>query len=235
MIKILYIAPGPAPLESDPARNKFFCLSKYFSGDILHPIWGIKGPKAKRRINAIKKASGNFNYHYTFSFHLPKPIRFIKDFTFYLLKGIQIYYFKSKYDMIVTYGPFKTGVAGYLIKLLTGKKLIIEIPGNPKKSFNFENKKGDGIQTIKSKIGSILTKFLLKRCDHIKLLYPQQIEAYKIEEKRKISVFHNFVPIKILEPSDLDEKYILFLGFPWYLKGVDILIKAFKKIHREFP
>ena len=235
MIKILYIAPGPAPLESDPARNKFFCLSKYFSGDILHPIWGIKGPKAKSRINAIKKASGNFNYHYTFSFHLPKPIRFIKDLTFYLLKGIQIYYFKSKYDIIVTYGTFKTGVAGYLIKLITGKKLIIEIPGNPVKSFNYEIRKGNGIQIIKSKIGKILTKFLLKRCDHIKLLYPQQVDAFQVDDERKISIFHNFVPIKIIEPCDLDEKYILFLGFPWYLKGVDILIKAFKKIHREFP
>ena len=89
--------------------------------------------------------------------------------------------------------------------------------------------------SLKSKAGSILTKFLLKRCDHIKLLYPQQIDAYKIKEKVKISVFHNFVPIKMLVPSDLDEKYILFLGFPWYLKGVDILIKAFKNIHREFP
>ena len=29
--------------------------------------------------------------------------------------------------------------------------------------------------------------------------------------------------------------YILFIGHPWYLKGVDILIKAFKKISSTFP
>ena len=235
MIKILYIAPGPAPLESDSAKNKFFYLSKYFSGDILHPIWGIKGKNAPQRIAAIKKACGNFNYHYTFSFHLPKPIRFIKDFLFYLIEGLRIFYFQRKFDIIITYGPFKTGLAGYIIKLITGTKLIVEMPGNPEKAFDFEENKKNLIQTLKSKSGSILTKFLLNRCDHIKLLYPRQVDAYKIDRKQNISVFHNFVPITILEPSDIDEKYILFLGFPWYLKGVDILIKAFKKIHPDFP
>ena len=201
----------------------------------MHPIWGIKGKNAPQRIAAIKNACGNFNYHYTFSFHLPEPVRFIKDFLFYLVEGLRIFYFQNKFNIIITYGPFKTGLAGYIIKLITGTKLIVEMPGNPEKSFNFEKNRKTLVQSLKSRTGSILTKFLLNRCDHIKLLYPGQIDAYKIDRKNNISVFHNFVPISILEPSDVDEKYVLFLGFPWYLKGVDILIKAFRKIHPEFP
>ena len=96
MTRILYIAPGPAPLESESTKNKFFYLSNYFAGDILHPIWGIKGKNAKERISAIKKACGNFQYHYTFSFHLPEPVRFIKDFLFYLIEGSSNLLFSKK-------------------------------------------------------------------------------------------------------------------------------------------
>ena len=235
MIRILYIAPGPAPLQENPKKNKFYYLSKYFAGDILHPIWGIKGPNAKRRIKAIKRSCGNFRYNYTFSFHLKKPVRFIKELFFYVYKGLEIYFSKNKYDIIIAYGPFMTGVVGYILKLITGKKLIIELPGNPKKSFLLDDKKVNFLKSVKSKAGEILTKFLIKHGDHIKLLYPEQIHEFKGFNRNKTSVFHDFVPIKVLEPSDIDEKYILFLGFPWYLKGVDILIKAFRRIYLNFP
>ena len=82
-IRILYLAPGPAPLQADPLKNKFYYLSRFYEGDILLPIWAIKGRDAKERLDAIQKASGNFNSHFTFSFHLPVPLRFIKDFFFY--------------------------------------------------------------------------------------------------------------------------------------------------------
>jgi glycosyltransferase involved in cell wall biosynthesis len=235
MNRILYIASGPAPLQEEPLKNKFYYLSEYFAGDILHPIWGIKGPNAARRIKAIKRSCGDFRYNYTFSFHLKKPVRFIKEFFFYVYKGLEIYFSKNKYDVIIAYGPFLTGVVGYILKLSTGKKLIIELPGNPKKSYILDDNKVNFIKSFKSKAGKIITKFLIKHADHIKLLYPQQINGYKNLNRKKISVFHDFVPITVLKPSNHDEKFVLFLGYPWYLKGVDILIKAFVKIHESFP
>ena len=71
----------------------------------------------------------------------------------------------------------------------------------------------------------------------VKLVYAKQLSPLKIEEKKvRIMSFPNIVPIKyFLEKEKKDGKYILLLGFPWYLKGVDILIKAFKEISKEFP
>ncbi len=234
-IRILYLAPGPAPLESDPLKNKFHYLSRYFAGDILHPIWAIKGPDARDRLDAMQKASGKFKCHFIFSFHLPPPLRFIKDFFFYLITGLKLNYFSEPFDIIVSYGPFKTGLAGYLLKLITGKKLIIEIPGNPIKSFCYETRQKNTIEIFKANSGKILTNFLLKKSDHIKLLYPGQINGFSAIKSQKVSVFHNFVPIAEFKPSNIEEKFIFFLGYPWYLKGVDILIKAFKKIYSNFP
>ena len=141
----------------------------------------------------------------------------------------------EKYDVIITYGPFKTGFAGYLLKKLTRAKLIIEVPGNPKKSFSFETKDPSIINKLKTKVGDLLVPFIINEADHIKLLYPTQLNGYKDIEKKQISIFHDFVPISAIKPSEESDKYILFLGFPWYLKGVDILIKAFKLISNEFP
>ena len=51
-----------------------------------------------------------------------------------------------------------------------------------------------------------------------------------------MSVFSNYVAIsKFLNVDITDKQYILFLGYPWFLKGVDVLIKAFNIITLEFP
>ena len=51
-----------------------------------------------------------------------------------------------------------------------------------------------------------------------------------------MSVFSNYVAVsKFFSENLIDGKYLLFLGYPWYLKGVDVLIKAFNRVSSEFP
>jgi len=235
MHRILYLSPGPARPNKNPQKNMFYHLSRYFSGDLLAPIWGRKDPKSLKAIKEVNLAMGNFQYHVTFSSKLPKIIKIFWDVLFYVFKGFYFHYFKKRYDVIITYGPFKTGFAGYLLKKLTRTKLIIEVPGNPKKSFSFETKDSNIIDKLKTKVGDLSVPFIINGADHIKLLYWEQLKEYSLIKNNKRSVFHDFVPINALKPSNESDKYILFLGFPWYLKGVDILIKAFKLISNEFP
>jgi len=235
MHRILYLSPGHAPPQKNRKKNRFYHLSRYLSGDLLSPIWGRKSLKSLRTIKEVNLAMGNFQYHVTFSSRLPKIIKILWDVLFYVFKGLYLHYFKERYDVIITYGPFKTGFAGYLLKKLTRTKLIIEVPGNPKKTFLLDSKTLGTIDKLKSKIGDLLVPSITNRADHIKLLYPTQLNGYKDIEKNQISIFHNFVPISAIKPSEESDKYVLFLGYPWYLKGVDILIKAFKLISDEFP
>ncbi len=237
MIRILYLSPGPAPpSRKNPQKNMFYHLSRYFCGDLLAPLWGDKkNPHITRTIEEVNSTIGNFCYHVTFSSKLPRLIKIYWDIFFYLFKGLYLHFFKEKYDVIVAYGPFKTGFAGYLLKKLTGVKLVVEVPGNPKKSFLFDSKIPDIITKLKSKINDILVPFIINRADHIKLLYPGQLNGYKNINKKQISIFHDFTQISILKSSEKSSKYILFLGHPWFLKGVDILIKAFKLASNEFP
>ena len=212
----------------------FYHLSRYFGGDLLAPVWWDKNAESIKKVTEINLGMGNFQYHVIFRSKLPKPIKIFSETLFYFLKGLYLHYFKEKYDVIIAYGPFKTGLAGYLLKKIIGAKLIIDVPGNPQKSFSFESVVLNRIDRLKIKIGNLLVQFVINGADHVKLLYPSQLDGYKSPKKSQISIFHDLVPISSFKKTDICDKYILFLGYPFFLKGVDILIKAFQSISHEF-
>lgn len=235
MYRILYLSPRPAPPPEKSEENIFCHLSRYFCGDLLAQVWMKKNHESVKKVKEINLGMGNFQYHVKFRSNLPKPAKFFSDITFYLLKGLYLHYYKGKYDVIIAYGPFKTALAAYFLKKFTGAKLIIDVPGNPRKSFLFDSEVLHTIDKLKIKIGNLLVQFVLNGADHVKLLYPSQLDGYKSPGKSQISIFHDLVPISGFKKTEISEKYILFLGYPFFLKGVDILIKAFQLISHEFP
>jgi glycosyltransferase involved in cell wall biosynthesis len=49
-------------------------------------------------------------------------------------------------------------------------------------------------------------------------------------------VFHEFVPVSAIERRrNAEERFVLFVGAPWYLKGADLLLKAFRRLSPDFP
>ena len=89
-------------------------------------------------------------------------------------------------------------------------------------------------------MGKYLIRFTLKRADKVKLVAPSQLKPLFKNERDYSHIrycsFPNFVPIKyFLNENKKDEKYILLIGYPWYLKGVDLLINAFNLISEDFP
>jgi glycosyltransferase involved in cell wall biosynthesis len=231
----LYLSPGPHPQERKPEKSKFYYLSRHLSGDLIEPIWGRRDQGSIRTIREVNAASGNFSYHVTFSSRLPGLVKAAWHLMFYICKGVYLHYFKKKFDVIITYGSFTTGIAGYAVKKLTGAKLIVEVPGNPKKSFFFDSERPSFVCRLKAKMSEFIGPWVIKRADHVRLLYYSQLNGYTEVESNRVSVFHDFVPVHALEASNESCKYVLFLGFPWYLKGVDVLIKAFNLIAGEFP
>jgi glycosyltransferase involved in cell wall biosynthesis len=173
--------------------------------------------------------------------YLPRLIRFsFLKAPFFLLYAIyyalRYHYFRSRYDAIIAYDPILTGMAGIVIAKLTGAKLIVEVNGNYRSSFIISSMNTEVLYVIKKRIVDFVIPFVLKQADAVKLLYKDQLRGYPgVKISGQVACFHAFVPISDLKPSDNKEKNILFLGFPWYLKGVDILIKAFIKVSPLFP
>lgn len=227
MCKILFLSSGPIPLHKSLLKESFFHLSKFYSGDYLSPLFGKTHPIEKTKF-------GNFSYHPVRTFHLPKPIKHLFEVVIFFLRAKSLHS-KYKYNLIICRDVWKMGLVGLVLKKITGIKFIVEVRGNYRKALFLNSREKKKLEMIKLRIAEWIMVFVLNRADHIRLLYPHQLEEYKNIKNDKRSTFHNFVPISNIKPCQKSDKYILFLGYPWYLKGIDILIRAFKSISQEFP
>jgi len=73
-------------------------------------------------------------------------------------------------------------------------------------------------------------------CDRVHLLHKTQLDSYPLLKRVPRSVFHDFVPVSLIHPTNGNgERFVLMVGAPWFLKGADVLIHAFRKVADEFP
>jgi glycosyltransferase involved in cell wall biosynthesis len=153
----------------------------------------------------------------------------------YIIRGIQLHR-EGKFDVIVTYGTNTPAVAGTVLKWLTGARLIVEIPGAPENAFRYDVPNPGKVASVKHFIADLLLSFVGRSSDCFKLLYPAQLKEYPGLQKKHAAIFHDFVPIRCVEfPEEEKEQFILCVGYPWYTKGADILIRAFKLIMKQYP
>lgn len=67
------------------------------------------------------------------------------------------------------------------------------------------------------------------------MLYPTQLDEVGRPKPERMAVFHDFVPVDDISPERPREKFIFFLGYPFHLKGVDLLIRAFRAVADRHP
>lgn len=195
------------------------------------PVWGKRSFGTR-----LKSAVGKFKYHFTYSRRFPAIVRVPWDMLFAIVKGLWLHYVGGRaFDVIISYGTNRTGMAAVVLKWLTGAKLIVEMPGAPAAAYLYDSAARGRWTGLKHLASWGALKIVLCGADGVKLLYPDQLSGVRPPRSIPIAVFHNLVPVSAIKPTDADEKYVLFVGGPWYLKGVDILIKAFQQISHEFP
>jgi glycosyltransferase involved in cell wall biosynthesis len=69
----------------------------------------------------------------------------------------------------------------------------------------------------------------------VKLLYPSQLDDLRMARQPTTAVFHDFAAVPEQDESEENDRFILLLGYPWYLKGADVLIRAFLRIADRHP
>jgi len=154
---------------------------------------------------------------------------------FFVREGLRLHKQKP-FDCIVTYSHMMPALCGVLLKWLTGARLIVQIATSPHLSILTNRAK----PTIKDRVLRIYSdvnlQFTLLSAERAHILAPNLLEAYPRLRNVKTVVFHEFVAassIALGNPSV--SNIILFVGMPWYLKGVDILLNAFRRLEPEFP
>jgi len=238
--EILFLGSGPYALDRRLENDKFKYFSEHYSCNFLTPVNPATEKMTRLKETKVEEAFTliPFPYYYKNVF-----IRIFFVFYNLITKALSIFYIKKqKFEVVISGDPFIAGLCALIIAKLTGTKSIIEVNGNFESAFKYgrlgETEVGF-IDKVKDKVGKYLIRFTLQQADVVKLVATGQLKSlFARDDHKKIKTesFPNFVPIQyFLNQNKKDDKYILLLGFPWYLKGVDILIKAFKQISDKFP
>ena len=136
-------------------------------------------------------------------------------------------------DLVICYDPMISGLIGVIIKAFTGAKLIIEVNGAFGSPALYS---GTGFAVrLKRKIYPRLQRFVLKRADATKLLFDKQLDHLDPEYLPRSYVYFDHSDIASREYVESRSKTLLSLGFPSYIKGLDLLVVAFDKLSAEFP
>jgi len=228
--RILYIHPGPVPPDEDERKTLFYHISDRYEGDVIQTVWGRRGDEEHRT------TAGRFRYHFTFSRRLRRLLRIPWELTFYVITGLWLFYVRKRYfEVVVSYAWETTGMAAVALKWLTGARFILFAPNSPGATYLARTPKPGLALRARCRVSLWLLKRVLKQADGVWLCYPQQLAGYRPKRAIPTGVFPDFLPRGRLTPSGEDHRYILLVGQPWYLKGVDLLIRAYKQVADEFP
>lgn len=149
--------------------------------------------------------------------------------------ALRRHYGKRRYDIVIATNPFTCAIVGLAVCALTGAKLVIEVNGKFDSAFRVDKYRKGFSARWRHHAAQFIIPLMLGRADAIKLLYEGQIDGVAGRRQLPCYIFPAFVSISLLQPTAGSGKYLLFLGYPWYLKGVDILIRSFQQISGEFP
>jgi glycosyltransferase involved in cell wall biosynthesis len=237
-MRILYVQASWVPPPGDPQTDRFGFLSEHLEGDILQPVWFERPEQVEAEFGPGTYAEytrARFQYHWFLSFRYRGWFRRVRGLWFYVRKGLEVHR-RNPYDCIVVYSHMMPALAAVILKLLTGAKLIVEIMTAPELSYLYEHPR----RTLGDRLLRLFSDFSLHvsvlMSDRVHLLYKNQLSHFSLLRRIPSSVFHDFVLVSRSRPADGDgERVVLFVGAPWYLKGADLLIRAFKNVADEFP
>lgn len=231
MRRLLIIVP---PLYFDPSQTlvqeKYRLLSRLYSGSVLYMA----------HLRALRyRSCGSFELH---SLYLPRLLRAsslsqnLCYAVFVLVKSLCLRARKRKFDIVIAHDPFNTGLLAFVVSRLIGARLVVDVLGNHAKSLRVASKTAGVVDRVKHYLAMRLTPLVLNRADGVKLVYTEQLEPFEpLLRIARRATFPDFTPISRFGWREGRSRYILFTGGPWFLKGVDVLIKAFQQISDAFP
>lgn len=236
-MRILYIHSTYVPPAADGETDRFLLLSATLEGEVLHPIWTADPANITKLYGAGSFPAykrGRFRYHWILD--RDKGFRrTLSTLRFCLNTGLRLHREKP-FDCIVTYSHMTTALIGVVLKLLTGARLIVEVATSPDLVYITERPRPSLRDRVMKAYSDLCLHISLLIGDRAHVLYPEALKAYPLLRRVPISLFHEFVPVSAISPAaESGEPFILLVGAPWYLKGVDLLLEAFRALAPDFP
>ena len=220
---LLLLFPGPVHDLVDHFQNRLTYLSERYRGTVL-----LSGPKAQDvtfgrfRVVMLSEEVGKRRLFSAYLHTAREIVRATED------AGHPI-------DAVVSYDPLKSGIVGWRIARENSVPLIVEINGQYTSPENFSDVPNPLKRRAKRFAFRAVARFVLRRAHGIKLLSAGHLDAYRdVIRNPVIRIFPNYVDLTPYRNMG-ERNEVLFIGHPFYLKGVDVLIDAFKSVSDDFP
>jgi glycosyltransferase involved in cell wall biosynthesis len=220
--------------------DRFHWLSQTLEGDVLQPVW-FRDPKEVEAEFGPGSypvyTRGRFRYHWFLAWRFTGLRRRIEVTLFYLRVGLRLLR-EQRFECIIAYSHMNTGVLAGILKLLSGTKSVIEVVTSPDLVFLTDTPSPGMRERILHLYSDICLHVSAGLAECVRLLYPEALGAYPLLKRKRRAVFHEFVPVARVPCArnrKTAEEFLLLVGAPWYPKGVDVLVAAFRKIRRDFP
>ncbi len=139
--------------------------------------------------------------------------------------------------VMVAYDPFQSGLVGAVVKWTTGATFVCEVNGVYGDDDNLIDV-ADAAQRKKKKDSMLRTgSFVLRQADFIKILFPEQLHGFDPDAIDKPRTwFFDLIDAEMFKKSGQEtQKRILFVGYPFYRKGIDVLLQAWARTRDAFP
>lgn len=222
LINTLHIMPGPIYNSEDTIRLKYEKLSEFSCGSVIS-----LGPKK------VDNQFGNYRVLLTGTNERYNAKSNFKLFIAALKEAKKLKK-TTGLDIVICYDPLKTGLISYLIKKLYGCKMIVEVNGIYDSPELYKFKKGLLIK-IKRKIYPKIQGFILRNSDGVKCLFQEQVKNHSPIESQVIRHFFDFTQITKAHYAVNEKPTILSMGYPSYIKGMDVLVSAFNRVSKTYP
>lgn len=222
MKNIIFFAPGPKYNIEQDFKSRCELLSRNFSGWFF-----TSGPSSEEKfyenfgVKCFKDSLGK------------RTLTYIKMFFSALALIFRARSSGRPVDLLISYDPLKTGVMATILGKLTKTKVIVEVNGCYDNPWIYHDISNPVHKMVKRRACFAFEKFSLKRAQGIKLLFEEQISEFPTNDG-VVDVFPDFVDGSPFYNLD-EQKVILLAGFPFYIKGVDILIAAFRELAHRYP
>lgn len=141
----------------------------------------------------------------------------------------------QKSVVVICSDPFKNGLLGLNVARITRGQLIAEINGAYGNAFAFSQIKNPWVRAGKLAAFRALGSFVLRRSAGIRLLFDSQLDAFRVRREQKVVRRYYELTYTSKFYNAPEEPFVLLAGYPFLVKGADILVKAFAKIADKYP
>jgi len=141
---------------------------------------------------------------------------------------LQLLWGKSPVGTVIAYDPYRSGVAALVLKYVLRCKMIVEMNGE-------YHRTEPGRNYVSKVIMRLLLTVVLRGADAVKVLNDNQ-EAFcrRLFPHKSVFQFPDFVATEYFESLDSYQgDYLLSVGQPFDLKGMDVLIEAFQRLAKK--